>query len=372
MDVSPALTGSSLDALTRQLEALHERAVEVAPDIQRMACALYDPAEDLLKTFINSTREGTVLRAYQYRLSDSESLSRMARTNEPRLLTDIQNQLQPSTTHSKYILEEGFRSSYTLPLTSNGTFLGFLFFDSRASDTFSRAVRRELNLYGQVIAVSIAHELLAIRSIVSSVMLARDFTTFREAETGAHLQRMARFARLIARRLAAQDEGISDEFVESVFLYAPLHDIGKIAIPDSILLKPGPLDTGEWEVMQSHTVRGREMVETIVENLGVRSLPNQDILIHVVELHHEAMDGSGYPHGLSGEQVPLEARIAAVADVYDALTSRRPYKRAWPGADALAEVGRMADRGVLDAACVGVLREAWEESEQIRARYPDE
>lgn len=365
------LTESNLEALTAQLRGLHDRVQEIAPDVQRISCALYDSSEDLLKTFINSTQQGTALRAYQYRLSDSQSLSRMARTNEPRLLTDIQNQLQPGTRHSMYILEEGFRSSYTLPMNHQGAFLGFLFFDSRASDTFSVAVRRELNLYGQVIAMSIANAILAIRSIVSSVMLARDFTTFRDAETGGHLQRMARLARLIAHGLARDDATLSDEFVEHVFLYAPLHDLGKIAIPDSVLLKPGPLDSQEREVMRTHTVRGREMVDTIVRYLGVDSLPNQPVLNHIVELHHEALDGSGYPYGLRGDDVPLEARIVAVADIYDALTSQRPYKTAWTPADAMAELHRMVDRGVLDGRCVAVLSAAGEEVEAIRVRYPD-
>lgn len=360
-----------LDALTAQLQGLHHRVDEIAPDIVRIACALYESDEDLLKTFINSTRDGASLRNYQYPLSGSESLSRMARTGEPRLLTDIQQQLQPTTKHSRYVLDEGFRSSYTLPLSHNGVFLGFLFFDSRASDTFSLAVRRELNLYGQVVAMSIAHELLAIRSIVSSVMLAREFRSFRDAETGAHLQRIARIARLIGRGLAHDDDAISDEFVENVFLYAPLHDIGKIAVPDSILLKGGPLDREEWEVMRTHPVRGRAMVETIVQDLGVGSLPNQSILLNIVELHHEALDGSGYPHGLRGDAIPLEARILAVADVYDALRSRRPHKAAWDAQSALAEVQRMAADGVLDPRCVDVLVHAAAECEDIRTRYPD-
>lgn len=361
----------SYESLTAQLRGLHRRVDEIAPDIQRIACALYDADEDLLKTFINSTRDGSVLRNYQYPLAESESLSRMARTNEPRLLTDIQHQLQPTTKHSKYVLDEGYRSSYTLPLSHNAAFLGFLFFDSRASDTFSLAVRRELNLYGQVVAMSIAHELLAIRSVVSSVMVARDFTSFREAETGGHLQRMARLARLIGRGLAEHDATISDEFVENVFLYAPLHDIGKIAIPDSILLKAGPLDEQEWDVMRTHPVRGREMIDSIVDDLGVGALPNQVILTNIVELHHEALDGSGYPHGLRGEQIPLEARVVGVADVYDALTSRRSHKPAWGQAEALTEVQRMAVEGILDPRCVEVLVHAADEAADIRTRYPD-
>lgn len=367
--MDPLVSKSSVDALTVQLHALHERVQEIAPDIQRIACALYDADEDMLGTFINSTDDGVVLRGYQYPLANSESLSTMARTLEPRLLTDLQNQLQADTPHSAYVLEEGYQSSYTLPLTHQGAFLGFLFFDSRKSDTFTVGVRREVNLYGQVIAMTIANAVLAVRSIVSSVMLARDFASFRDAETGGHLRRMARYSRIIARGLSFDDPDVSDEFVEHLFLYAPLHDIGKIAIPDAVLLKPGPLNDAEWEIMKSHTVRGREIVDTIVNDLGVSELPNQSLLNNIVELHHEAINGGGYPFGLRGDDIPLESRIVSVADVYDALTSRRPYKQPWPTAQAFAELERMVEIGKLDARCVRVLIDSEKDAEHIRTTY---
>ena len=367
LDISDQAYGS----LTQQLQGLHERVREIAPAIERIACALYDPADDMLKTFINSTHNGIALRGYQYRLGDSESLSYLARTKEMRLLTDIQNQLKPTTAHSAYVLQEGFQSSYTIPLHHQGAFLAFMFFDSREKDTFSEPVRRELQIYGQILAMAIANELLAVRSILSTVMLAREFASFRDAETGAHLERIPRYARLIVRGLAATHE-IADEFAEAIFLYAPLHDIGKIAIPDSILLKPGKLDADEWEIMKTHTTKGREMIDTIISDLGIDSLPNDTILRNIVELHHEAINGSGYPHGLSGDDIPLEARIVAVADVYDALTAVRPYKRASTPQEAIAELVRMVDMCKLDPECVTALRRGFEESEAIRTRYPDD
>jgi HD-GYP domain-containing protein (c-di-GMP phosphodiesterase class II) len=365
------LNAKAYDSLSSQLTVIHDRICEVAPDIVRISCALYDPDDDMLKTFINSTHAGVALRAYQFRLRDSESLSAIARSGSPRLLTQLQDNLRPTNRHSRYVLEEGFESSYTVPLSHQGTFLGFLFFDSRANDTFTEPIQRELSLSGQLVAISIVNELLAIRSIISTVMLASDFTNFRDAETGAHLQRMSRFARMIASRLAMISD-LSDEFVEQVFLYAPLHDIGKVAIPDSILLKPGKLTPDEWEVMKTHTTRGAEMVDTIIRDLGMQALPNQQLLRNIVELHHEAIDGQGYPHGLAGDEIPLEARIVAVADVYDALTCHRPYKRPWTPREAIEELRVMVGAGKLDAECVAVFAAAHDETERIRARYPED
>lgn len=167
----------------------------------------------------------------------------------------------------------------------------------------------------------------------------------------------------------SHEYSLPDEFVENVFLYAPLHDIGKIGVPDKVLLKPGPLDSDEWEVMKSHTTKGRDMVDAISSELDITTAAANRIMTNIVELHHEALDGSGYPHGLRGEEIPLESRIVAVADVFDALTSVRPYKQAWAMADAAEELAAMADRGKLDTACVTALTAHLDEATAIRDSF---
>lgn len=139
---------------------------------------------------------------------------------------------------------------------------------------------------------------------------------------------MSRYTRLVARRLAAGG-GFPDEFVEYLFLFSPLHDIGKVAIPDRILLKKRRLDDGEFELMKTHVRKGTEIVDDILGELGLESFSNVRVLRNVVLRHHEAVDGNGSPDGLVGDEIPMEARIVAVGDVYDALTSVRPYKEAW-------------------------------------------
>jgi two-component system response regulator RpfG len=145
---------------------------------------------------------------------------------------------------------------------------------------------------------------------------------FRDGETGNHLIRMARYSRLIADRI-----GLDLDEAETIELAAPLHDIGKIGIPDHILLKPEKLDDGEWQIMRRHPVMGHE----ILKGSGSKYV-RMGALIALG--HHEKYDGSGYPNGLVGEHIPLCARIIAVADVFDALSSVRPYKKAWPGEQA--------------------------------------
>lgn len=364
------VNAESYTHLGARLQGLHDRLLEIAPDVERVACALYDSEDDLLKTFIHSTRNGEALQSHQYRLSDSESLSYLARTRELRLLTGIPDLLEPTTAHSAYVLGEGFQSSFTVPMYHQGDFLGFVFFDSRKGDTFTPALQRELVLNANLITLALENELMAIRTILGTVSIARDFAEFRDFETGAHLQRMARYARVIAKEVA-RTAGRDDEFVEQLYLYAPLHDIGKIAIPDRILLKPGKLDPDEWEIMKTHTTRGREMIDKITHDLRVEGLPNDQMLKNIVELHHEAMDGSGYPHGLSGEEIPLEARIVSVADVFDALVSDRPYKAPWTVDAAITELERMVATGKLDPVCVAAARTCQTELEDVVQRFPE-
>ncbi len=145
---------------------------------------------------------------------------------------------------------------------------------------------------------------------------------YKDNETGMHVVRMSHFSELIAREL-----GMDDHYCEVLLNASPMHDIGKIGIPDRVLLKPGKLDHDEWEIMKSHTTMGAEILSG-----GESEVMKMSEVIALT--HQEKWNGSGYPQGLKGEDIPLEARIVAIADVFDALTSIRPYKKAWTVEDA--------------------------------------
>jgi len=149
---------------------------------------------------------------------------------------------------------------------------------------------------------------------------------YRDNETGMHVRRMSAYSHLLAR-----EAGLATDWCETLYHAAPLHDIGKIAIPDRILLKPGRLTKEEFEVIKTHTTVGAK----ILEGSGSQIL---ELARRIALSHHERWDGAGYPHGLAGDTIPLEARICTISDVLDALTSERPYKRAWSFAEAFEEV----------------------------------
>lgn len=162
-----------------------------------------------------------------------------------------------------------------------------------------------------------------ISAIFSMAKLAQS----RDDDTGKHLQRVQIFCKLLASKLSCNEKyknHIDADFIENIFQASPLHDIGKVGIPDSILLKPGKLTSEEFELMKNHTSIGAATMEEVKSKYPENSFFNMGIDIALY--HHEKWQGNGYPHGLKGETIPLSARLMAVADVYDALKSKRCYK----------------------------------------------
>jgi putative two-component system response regulator len=152
---------------------------------------------------------------------------------------------------------------------------------------------------------------------------------YRDNQTGLHVIRVCHYSRIIARAL-----GLPESEVELLYNAATLHDTGKIGIPDSILLKAGKLDDEEWGIMRSHCQIGYEIIGAH-QHIMLKSAAT------IALTHHEHWDGAGYPQGLVGSEIPLFGRIVAIVDVFDALTCTRPYKKAWPVADAVEEVVRL-------------------------------
>ena len=181
---------------------------------------------------------------------------------------------------------------------------------------------------------------------------------YRDNETGFHVLRMSKSSQVLA--LAA---GLGEAKAELILNASPMHDIGKIGVPDHILLKPGKLEKDEWEIMQTHVAIGGEILKEDDSELMK--------MAHSIAMsHHEKFDGSGYPQGLKGEEIPIEGRISAICDVFDALTSERPYKKSWNVEDALAFINEGS--GVhFDPKLVILFNQVLPQVLSIRAEYSD-
>ena len=330
-----------LASVSEKLRGLHQRIRERHGAIERIAVALYDPETKRIKTFAASTDRGKSLEGYECPLAEVPSLVAVADSGEARVINDLAAEPLADTPHSRWLRGEAYLSSLTLPIQRNGHLLGFLFFDARVRGAFPEQVVSSLHLFGHLLGMIIAQELASVQMLVGGLRLASQFAHLRDLETGAHLDRMARYARLIAREIAPA-HGLGDDYAEDIFLFAPLHDVGKVGVPDRILLKPGPLDQDERKAMQLHVTLGLEMADRLINDFGLANLASVHMLRNIVVAHHERMDGSGYPYGLKGDEIALEARIVATADVFDALACARSYKPAWTLEHAFEEITRMA------------------------------
>jgi HD-GYP domain-containing protein (c-di-GMP phosphodiesterase class II) len=353
---SDVITVANTASIEGQLRSIHDVLRVELPPISRVAVAIYDEQSDILKTFVHSTDGEAPFSHYEAKLEQVPSLRDLARRHSSRVIDELRlgENGDARSEHIRRLVQSGYRSTYTLPFYDHDAFFGFLFFDSMEPGYFSPQVVRHLSVYAHLISLLIINEVSRVAALRSAILVARKMSHTHNEETGAHLDRMARYSRLIAKALADTDADINDEFVEFVFLYAPLHDVGKIAVPDHILLKPSRLSPAEHAIMKTHVSAGMEIVESIASSFHVGSGQHVDVLRNIVRFHHEAFDGSGYLSGRSGDDIPLEARIVAVADVFDALTTVRCYKTAWTNEAAYRLLRDLAGRQ-FDPHCVEAL-----------------
>lgn len=259
------------------------------------------------------------------------SLKRIIEKNRPRVINDLDAYFKNKTIsdYSRIIMKHGVKASITLPLLINNKQIGFIFFSSNKKNVYSPLHVDFLKSVSNAIAISFEKNIFVDDLVYSSVLALAKLAEAKDDDTAEHLNRMKKYVVLISNLLKTDSkysDMIDSKFLIDIEKFSPMHDIGKVGIPDNILLKPGRLTGEEFEVMKKHTVYGADVLKEAEANImrSGRSLFSEGISIALA--HHEKWDGSGYPSGLRGDEIPLSARIVALADVLDALLSRRPYK----------------------------------------------
>lgn len=303
------------------------------------------------------------------------SLNDIIITKKHRVINDYKRYLieHPNSQATQLIVEEGIKSSIACPLITNEICFGILIFSSKNLGAYNNKHLEIAKMIANAVAITIEKNLLVDDLILTSITGFARLVEAKDSDTGLHLERMQNYTKTIAKKLQKNKkykEIIDDSFIDNAYRYAPLHDIGKVGIADGILLKPAKLTQEEFEVMKRHTIIGAEVLKKASTNLLRNGKHFFDMAVEIALYHHEKYNGTGYPFGLSGDDIPVSARIVMVADVFDALTSKRVYKNALAIEDALkiirAERGQSFDPDVVDA-----LMEAKDEMLMIFKKYQE-
>ncbi len=279
-------------------------------------------------------------RNYQEYLSQS-SLSDVIRNNEYRILNDLSEYLQnkPHSESTRLILAEGLRSSITIPLSVENKVVGVIFFSSIEKNAYNISHIHFISHIANALAISFEKSFVYDELILASIKGFAGIVESKDHVTGNHIERMSQYARYISEILYEDKyfiQEIDENFIEQIYKFSPLHDIGKVGIEDNILNKPGKLGEQEFDIMKGHANIGYSILKDMSSSKFFNRTAFFKIAMDITRYHHEKFDGTGYPEGLTGDDIPLAARIVALADVFDALTSERPYKRAFSYEEALA------------------------------------
>ena len=310
-------------------------------NIDRIGICFYDSINDKLIAESGVSKYSNILLGPGFSINvNKSSLLSIIKTKKGRITSDLElaYKQKPTSKPLELITNEGIQSNMSIPLLINNEVFGILFFSSTVKNHFTKDHLRHVS--------KIINEISGFfnRAYLLKMVFSRFTYSFsslvneRDYETGDHLERMTKYSTLIAEKLLEKDiptHEIQRHMILDIQRYAALHDIGKVAIPDNILKKPGKFEDNEWEIMKTHVTVGQNIFRELRRELQIFNKDFFKIAENIIAYHHERWDGKGYPYGLKDYDIPLEARIVALGDVFDALTSKRVYKKAFTIDEAL-------------------------------------
>ena len=298
----------------------------------RIGMALIDEKGEEIRAEIARSDSSNIRLSNGYAIPVKQtSLMSVMETGQPRIINDLKAYLKqyPHSESTKLIVEEGVRSNLTLPLKVNDKCIGIIFFSSHRKNSYNHSHVNFLSRLADHLAVSFEKSILVEDLVLAAITGFANLAESRDNDTGKHIERMRDYSVVIARHLSLNPKYadiVTREYIRKIYNFSPLHDIGKVGIRDDILLKPGKLLPEEFEIMKKHTLIGAKTLKKAEKTLKNKSRSLFKTGIEIALYHHEKYNGTGYPSGLAGDDIPLSARIVSVADVFDALTSKRPYK----------------------------------------------
>ncbi|WP_070965402.1 HD-GYP domain-containing protein [Vibrio sonorensis] len=356
------------ESLNEQMHSIQGRMQAHVADLDRVSFALYDSDADMLRTYADSTFLSLEKAHYEAPLDSLPTLKKCVESKQPRILSSLTH--IPPSRHVSMLIESGFRSSAAIPCFRDSDFIGFVFLNSYRESAFDIEIIHDLKPYIDMVAFSVISECQIVWSISHYAEQVQKLAPCYHKESQAHKERVSAYTRIIANHVAYL-HGFDDETIEHLSMFAQFHDLGKTRLPVTLLCKESPLTTQEVVAMQSHIGHGLDIIDEALARLGHPQHPCIQLLSEIMAHHHEFMDGSGYPNHLRGEEIPIAARIVAVANVFDAMTTHKPYRQACDVPHALLEMEKMVNQGKLDRECVNALREAQSDVEALLIKYPE-
>jgi HD-GYP domain-containing protein (c-di-GMP phosphodiesterase class II) len=358
-------------SLCERLTEIHQNICHQLPQIARVSFALYDTSTGNLKTYADSTTDGEKLTHYEYPLDKLPSLQECVKHRRDRCINDLsQTCTEEDKRHHQWLKEQNYFASLASPVFFKDDFIGFIFINTSKEYAFDETLCQELSPFMDAIRQSIGQEYEIIHMILETIKDIQKRNPKHFQQSKDHQERMFHFTKVIAEHIAGIYH-LNDEQIDNITLFSRLHDIGKLSIPCYLLLKPEALAIMEKKQVIGHIEKGIETMNDIISQSDSTEHASVRILKEIVSYHHELLDGSGYPFGLKHQDIPISARIIAVANIFDALTSHRPYKQARSIPLALLELEKMVASGKLDRHCVNALRYNQVMLKEVLQTYPE-
>lgn len=338
----------------------------------RVGIALVDEDSEFINNRKVVSEEPLLYLGYEIPFSQT-ALDEVIKAGIPRVINNLEvySQRNPDAIWTSRMLGEGICATLILPLKVRDVAVGAIFFCHPQANVYNEDHLEFLRFLSPHISTVFEKSFLMRELALTTVMGLANLAEKRDLETGQHIKRIRYYSRALAIEMATNSiykEKIDEEFIQDIYDFSPLHDIGKVGIPDAILRKPSRLTPEEFADMKKHTVIGKEILEAIEENLKGKGFSFFRMGIEIVYCHQEKFDGSGYPEGLKGKDIPLSARIVSVCDVFDACSLERVYKQAY----SLEESYRIVEEGKgthFDPVVVEAFRNIREKVEKIYHRF---
>lgn len=347
-------------ALVDRLALAHKQLSVHAPGVDRVAFVLYHQSHDLLCAYVSHPVLAVDPKLHEQKLSAIPSLQHLAAARCSRVIHDMATEVSSHNAHNRWLLSQGWKSSYTVPLFWGDGLLGFLFLNSFELAIFQPELLDRIKVGVELLAAVLIREISQFRELRWMVRMLFMLAGHQDSQAVAHVERVSLYSRLIAIGLGRR-LGLPPNFVEDLYLFSSLSDIATLTV--SVPLSP-PGNGSAHQVGTrgaAHLETGIELLNQIIVGLRLVAHPRMEMLRNLVAGNHELLRGTGYPFGLKAELLPLEARIVAVADVYDSLTETAGFDPPLTAEAIEAILREAADAGRIDGHCLDVLLAAKEQ-----------